>query len=81
MRDFALFHGLSNLWAKVLNFYKRIILLKHAEAFNTLRQKVLNAKGESNKLCIDMTKPPTGIYFVTVTNEEGRKCVKKAVKQ
>ncbi len=81
MWDFALFHWASNLWAKVLNFYKRIILLQHAEAFITLRQKVLNAKGESVELHIDMAVSLSGFYFVNSTDNAGRKCVKKVVKQ
>lgn len=55
--------------------------LKQAEAFNTLGQKVLNAQGEGNELHIDMVALPAGIYFVNVTDEEGRRCVRKVVKQ
>lgn len=55
--------------------------LRQAEVFNTLGQKVLNAKGEGNQLRIDMAKLPAGIYFATVTDEEGRKCVSKVVKE
>jgi len=54
--------------------------LRQAEAFNTLGQKVLNAQGEGNELHIDMTALPAGIYFVAITDEEGRKCVRKVVK-
>ena len=54
--------------------------LRQAEVLNTLGQKVLGARGQGNELRIDMAALPAGVYFVTVTDEEGRKCVRKAVK-
>ena len=54
--------------------------LRQADVLNALGQKVLGARGQGNELRIDMTALPAGIYFVTVTDEEGRKCVRKAVK-
>ena len=55
--------------------------LRQAEAVNMLGQKVLNAQGKGNELQIDMTALPAGVYFVTVTDNEGRKCVRKVVKE
>ena len=55
--------------------------LQQAEVFNMLGQKLLGVKGKGDELHIDMAALPTGIYFVTVTDEEGRKCVRKVMKE
>ena len=55
--------------------------LRQAEVINTLGQLVLSIQGKGNELHIDMTALPAGIYFVTITDEEGRKCVRKVVKE
>lgn len=55
--------------------------LRQAEVFNMLGQKVLSAQGEGNELQIDLTTQPAGVYFVSVTDEEGRKCVRKVIKE
>ena len=55
--------------------------LKFAEAVNTLGQRVATAKGQGETLQIDIAHLPTGIYFINVTDEEGRKCVRKVVKE
>ena len=55
--------------------------LQQAEVFNTLGQQVLSVQGSGNELYINMSAFPAGIYFVAVTNEEGRKCVQKVVKE
>ena len=55
--------------------------LRQAEVLNMLGQKMLTERGEGNELQIDMTALPTGVYFINVTDREGRKCVKKVVKE
>lgn len=55
--------------------------LRQAQVFNTLGQQVATTQGEGDELRIDMATLPTGIYFITVTDAEGRKCVKKVVKE
>ena len=55
--------------------------LQQAEIINILGQQVLSVQGKGNELHIDMAALPAGIYFVTVTDEEGRKCVRKVVKE
>lgn len=55
--------------------------LRQAEVVNLLGQQVLSMKGQGNEIHIDMTALPAGIYFVTITDEEGRKCVHKVVKE
>ena len=52
-----------------------------AEVINTLGQQVLSVQGKGNELCIDMATMPSGIYFVTINDEEGRKCVRKLVRE
>ena len=55
--------------------------LRKAEVINTLGQQMLSVQGEGNELHIDMAAQPAGVYFVTITDEEGRKCVRKILKE
>ena len=55
--------------------------LKQAEVLNTLGQCVVTTQGKGETLHIDIANLPTGIYFVRITDEEGRKCVRKVVKE
>ena len=55
--------------------------LQQAEVFNMLGQQLLTVQGSGNELYINMTAFPAGIYFIAVTNEEGRKCVQKVVRE
>jgi hypothetical protein len=55
--------------------------LLQAEVINMLGQQVLSVQGKGNELCIDMATMPSGVYFVTISNEEGRKCVRKLVRE
>ena len=55
--------------------------LQKAEVINLLGQKVLSTQGEGDELRIDMAALPAGVYFVNVTDNEGRRCVRKVVKE
>ena len=55
--------------------------LRQAEVLNMLGQQVLSVQGEGNELRIDMAALPAGVYFVNVTDDEGRKCMRKVVKE
>ena len=55
--------------------------LRQAEVVNTLGQQVLSVQGKSNDLHIDMAKLPAGVYLVNITDENGKKCVHKVVKE
>ena len=55
--------------------------LQQAELFNMLGQQVFSLKGEGDELQIDLSGLPAGMYFVNVTDDEGRKCVRKVVKE
>ncbi len=55
--------------------------IRQAVVFNTLGQQVATTQGEGDDLRIDMATLPIGVYFITVTDAEGRKCVKKVVKE
>ena len=55
--------------------------LQKAEVINLLGQKVLSTQGEGNELRIDMAALPVGVYFVNITDVEGRRCVRKVVKE
>ena len=55
--------------------------LKSAEVINTLGQRVATVQGKGETLQIDIATQPSGIYFVRITDEQGRKCVRKVVKE
>lgn len=57
--------------------------LHRVEMANTLGQIVfrVNGNGSGNELHIDMTALSSGIYFVNIIDNEGRKCVQKVVRQ
>jgi hypothetical protein len=55
--------------------------LKAAEVVNALGQCVATAQGEGERLTVDISSLPTGVYFVNITDNEGRKCVRKVVKE
>ena len=55
--------------------------LRQAEVFNMLGQQVLSVQGKGNELHINMAALPVGVYFVNITDEDGRKCVRKVVKK
>ena len=55
--------------------------LLQAEVINMLGQQVLSVQGKGNELRIDMAALPAGIYFVNITDEEGRRCVRKVLKE
>jgi hypothetical protein len=55
--------------------------LRQVVVVNLLGQQMLSVQGKGDELGLDMAALPAGVYFVTVTNEEGRKCVCKVVKE
>ena len=55
--------------------------LRQAEVVNMLGQLVIRVESEGNELQIDISIMPSGIYFVTVTDKEGRTSVQKVVKE
>jgi len=55
--------------------------LKSAEVYNTLGQHVASATGDDEWFTVDLSGLPVGVYFVNITGEEGRKCVRKVVKE
>lgn len=55
--------------------------LKQAKVINALGQCVATVKGEGERLTVDISSLPAGVYFVNVTDKDGRKCVRKVVKE
>ena len=55
--------------------------LETAEVVNMLGQRVATASGKSEYITMDISHLSAGIYFVNITDSEGRKCVRKVVKE
>lgn len=55
--------------------------LKAAEVHTILGQRVATAIGRGEQLQINLSSLPAGVYLVNVTDSEGRKCVRKVVKE
>jgi PKD repeat protein len=55
--------------------------LRQVVVVNLLGQQMLSVQGKGDELHIDMAALSSGVYFVTVTDEEGRKCVRKVMKE
>jgi hypothetical protein len=55
--------------------------LKSAEIHNSLGQFVASTQGNGNQIEMDFSVLPAGVYFVKVTNKDGKCFVKKVIKQ
>lgn len=55
--------------------------LHQAVVVNSHGQRVATAQGGGEQLTVDISGLPAGIYFVNITDNEGRKCVRKVVKE
>lgn len=55
--------------------------LKQIEITNMLGQCVATHQAEGTATTIDISSLPTGIYLATITDENGRRCVRKVVKE
>ncbi|MBR4391523.1 MAG: T9SS type A sorting domain-containing protein [Bacteroidales bacterium] len=52
-----------------------------AEVFNLLGQPIATQQADNGTVILDLEGLPQGIYLVNVTDKQGRKCVKKIVKE
>ncbi len=55
--------------------------LKRAEVFTPLGQLLVSIPISDEQTGFDLTGQPAGIYFVSITNQDGKRCVKKVIKQ
>ena len=55
--------------------------ISYVEVYDSTGQRITSLKGNGDKTTINLNSQPTGLYFVTVTNTEGRRYVKKIVKR
>ena len=55
--------------------------LAEATVHNALGQLVLAKKENADTMTLDLSRQPAGLYFVSVTYDEGKRCVKKVVRQ
>ena len=51
------------------------------EVYNTIGQLITTVQTDSDIFTLDISGQPAGIYFVNITDKEGKRCVKKVVKQ
>ena len=57
------------------------VKLREVTVYNTLGQLVLTKKEDADTMTLDLTGQPSGCYFISVTDQNGQRCVKKIVKQ
>lgn len=55
--------------------------LQSVTVTNVIGQQVTTFRDGGDLITIDLSDQPAGVYLITVTDTEGRKCVRKAVKQ
>ena len=55
--------------------------LKQIEIFDILGQRVALLQAAGDRTNIDLSGQPAGVYLVTVTDHDGKQCVKKVVKR
>jgi hypothetical protein len=55
--------------------------LQNVEVYNLLGQRVMSQSPGNDNVTLDLSQQPAGIYLVNVTSKDGRKCVKKIIKQ
>ena len=55
--------------------------LRLVEVYDVQGQKVATTQASGNSVSIDLCGQPAGIYLISITNEEGKRCVKKVIKE
>ena len=55
--------------------------VKEVEVYNALGQQILTQLVNGGTANIDLESQPAGFYFVNVTDQNGKRCVKKVVKR
>lgn len=55
--------------------------LSKIEVYNTLGQRIANVQPQGDVTTVELGNQPAGMYFIDITDQVGRKCVKKVVKQ
>ena len=54
--------------------------IRQIDIFNTLGQHVITQLADGDRTTINLNKQPAGLYFISVTDTNGRRCVKKVTK-
>ena len=55
--------------------------LQGVEVYDPLGQLVMRQLPKNDNVTFDLTGQPAGIYLIRITSQEGKRCVKKVVKQ
>ena len=55
--------------------------IQQIEIYDALGQEIASFRANGNQTTIDLSSQPAGVYLVSITDTEGRRCVKKVVRQ
>ena len=55
--------------------------LLSVEIHNALGQVVANVPIDGEIITLDLAGQPAGVYFINISDKDGKRCVKKVIKQ
>lgn len=55
--------------------------LNQIEIYNNLGQVIISTKVDGETVILDLSSQPAGVYLVNVTDIDGKRCMKKVIKQ
>lgn len=51
------------------------------DIYNAMGQHIVTRRASEDSIALDLSNQPSGVYFVSIIAQEGKRCVKKVVKQ
>lgn len=55
--------------------------LQQVEVYNIMGQLILSEQSRGQSITLNLSSKPAGIYLINITDQNGKRCVKKVVKQ